>query len=152
MNPTLLHMCAYCAEVKTLEELATLDVDALPEVFPLSTLRAAVLQLDLQLWLREEGLEDLLPQLVERGLASRHHLLALDPASVSKVREHLIKYAGGCCHGEHDAVYHNMNTTSECVYRIYTSFPNPIPHFPPTPFPPSLLSINTCSWLTSSHL
>ena len=75
--------------MKNLEELATLDVYVLPDDLfsPASrlALRDALLQLDLQLWLREGGVEELLPQLVRAGHTSRHSLLALDPPSLEKV-------------------------------------------------------------------
>lgn len=80
----------YCTEIKTLEELARLDVDTLPQdILPsssLSTLRVAVLQLELQLWLREERLEDLVPQLAQHGHTSKQSLLALKSASLVKVK------------------------------------------------------------------
>lgn len=79
--------------MKTLDELAKLDVDLLSEgILPsssLSTLREAVLQLELQLWLREEGLEELLPQLAQHGHTSKDSLLALKPASLIEVNDHL---------------------------------------------------------------
>ena len=80
-------------EVKNIKELARLDVTALPEVLlhspSLSTLHQAVLQLELQLWLREEGIENVLPQLVLFGHTSKHSLLSLDHTAVSQVESTL---------------------------------------------------------------
>lgn len=79
--------------MKTLDELSRLNVDSLSEgIIPsssLSTLREAVLQLELQLWLREEGLEELLPQLARHGHTSKKSLLTLKPASLIEVKEYL---------------------------------------------------------------
>lgn len=73
-----------------MEELARLDVDALPkDILPsssLSTLQDAVWQLELKLWLRDERLEELLPQLAQHGHTSKHSLLALNSASLFEVK------------------------------------------------------------------
>lgn len=94
LQNTFLSLCVVCCtEMKTLDELAQLDVDLLSEgILPsssLSTLREAVLQLELQLWLREEGLEELLPQLTRHGHTSKDSLLDLKPASLIEVKDHL---------------------------------------------------------------
>ena len=77
----------------SLEELARLDLDSLPEFISneLPALRGAVALLELQLWLREEGVkgeeegEKVLYQLMEAGHTSKQSLLALDPTSAEKV-------------------------------------------------------------------
>ena len=83
--------CPVYADVQTLEQLADVDIDqeSLTDVLlpsSLSSLRSAVSQLGLQLWLREGGLEELLPRLVESGHTSKHSLQALDPSVAAKVK------------------------------------------------------------------
>ena len=80
-------------EMTSLEELAALDVDSLSQSLPeavqssasLPALREAVLQLDLQLWLKKEGMEELFPQLMQAEYTSRDSLMVLNPSSLEKV-------------------------------------------------------------------
>ena len=83
------------AELSSLEEVARLDLDSLPEVLlsssSLLALREGVQLLELRLWLREGEVEGLLPQLEEAGHSSTHSLLALTPLDVKKVSQcHLL--------------------------------------------------------------
>ena len=77
--------------MQTLEQLADVDMDqeSLIDVLlpsSLSSLRSAVSQLGLQLWLKEGGLEELLPRLMESGHTSKRSLQALDPSAAAKVK------------------------------------------------------------------
>ena len=118
--------CWFSVEMKSLEELASLDVASLPEILltspSLSTLHQAVLQLDLQLWLREEGIENVFPQLVQLGHTSKHSLLALDPAAVIQV--------------EWDYPSSPLRLPPDLTLLVQFSSPLPLSH--PSPFPTSL--------------
>lgn len=72
-----------------LEELAELNLVTLPDLISSSdqfpVLEDALLLLELQLWLREEELEEVLTQLVDAGYKSKHSLLTLDQITAEKV-------------------------------------------------------------------
>lgn len=81
-------------EMNSLRELAELDLERVPEPLlssssSLLVLREGVQLLQLELWLREEEMEELLPQLVNAGHSSIHSLLSLNPYFLEKVL-HLI--------------------------------------------------------------
>ena len=77
--------------MSSLEELAELDLAALPDSLQWSTslpvLQEGLELLELQLWLRREGAEQLLPLLVQAGHTSMHTLLALNPQEVELVSQ-----------------------------------------------------------------
>lgn len=80
-------------ELTSLEELVRLDLDSLPEALQASSslpdLRNGLQLLELQLWLREGEMEEILPQLVAAGHSSIHSLQALGPHDVKKVSVNL---------------------------------------------------------------